>query len=118
MTAKRDQVPTPPGFGSLGSLLGAQGFSASPEAPAPAQAPPRPGRVVLRVERKGRGGKTVTTLTRHGLTGATCEDLARRLRKALGCGSTVEEEVIVVQGDQREPAARWLEAEGWRVTKG
>ncbi|MFH1469791.1 MAG: translation initiation factor [Pseudomonadota bacterium] len=124
MAAKRDKVPTTPqpgGFGGLGTLLEAHGLVASTEAPALEATPveaPRPGRVVLRAERKGRGGKTVTTLTRHGLEAEASDDLARRLRRALGCGATVEGEAIVVQGDQREPAARWLEAQGWRVTQG
>jgi translation initiation factor 1 len=124
---KHDKVdtapPQPAGFGGLGSLLQASGLEASAAPPAEAAAPPedkprKPGRVVLRREKKGRGGKVVTTLTRHGLTPDDLADLAKRLRKALGCGAGVEDEVIVIQGDQRDRVAPLLEAEGWRVVRG
>lgn len=62
-----------------------------------------PARVVLRSEWKGRGGKEVTFI--EGLEGMDAEDRAqwaRKLRKALGVGATVEGSAIMVQGDQKE----------------
>ena len=112
------------GFGGLGSLLQASGLEAAVPAAGPVAATAagpaaaKPGRVVLRREKKGRGGKTVTTLTRHGLSPAALAPLAKGLRKALGCGATVEDDVVVLQGDQRDRAADLLEAEGWRVVRG
>ncbi len=111
------------GFGGLGSLLQASGLEASAapaptKAPAPVGKPRKPGRVVLRREKKGRGGKVVTTLTRHGLDELGCTALAKRLRKALGCGAGVEADVVVLQGDQRDRAAELLEGDGWRVVRG
>jgi len=124
---KRDKVdtnaPSPSVFGGLGSLLQASGLEASakpaagPASAAPAKAK-KPGRVVLRREKKGRGGKVVTTLTRHGLDEAALGVLAKRLRKALGCGAGVEDDIVVLQGDQRDRAADLLEADGWRVVRG
>lgn len=116
-------APQGGGFGGLGSLLQASGLEASAAPAAEAAATPegrlhKPGRVVLRREKKGRGGKVVTTLTRHGLAPDALGALAKRLRKALGCGAGVEDEVIVIQGDQRDRAASLLEAEGWRVVRG
>jgi translation initiation factor 1 len=115
--------PAPGGFGGLGALLQAQGLEGSSEpatapAPAPVSAARKAGRVVLRREKKGRGGKTVTTLTHHGLDEAAAGALAKRLRKALGCGAGVEDDAIVIQGDQRDRAAELLEGEGWRVVRG
>ena len=111
------------GFGGLGSLLQASGLegggTAAAAAPAkPAGKPRKPGRVVLRREKKGRGGKVVTTLTRHKLDEAAAKALAKRLRKALGCGATVEGDEVVLQGDQRDRAADLLEGEGWKVVRG
>ncbi len=112
------------GFGGFGALLQAQGLERSGEpepaddAPKPAARPTKPGRVVLRREKKGRGGKTVTTLTHHGLDPAAAKALAKRLRKSLGCGASVEGDSIVLQGDQRDRAAELLEGEGWRITRG
>ena len=97
---------------NLGDLLKARGFEASGNGPEPEPvdegalfAP----KVVVRVTRKGRGGKTVTViqgvLRDHAST-------AKTLKKTLGTGARVEGEEIVVQGDQRDRVADWLEAQG------
>ncbi len=125
---KREKIDTDTpgggGFGDLGALLQASGLEASGEARTPEQAaaaaskPRKPGRVVLRREKKGRGGKVVTTLTGHGLDSAETGALAKRMRKALGCGASVEDDAVVLQGDQRDRAADLLEGEGWRTVRG
>lgn len=112
------------GFGgSFGDLLRAQGLapaagtadppSADPTAPA-AAAPNDPdalGRLVLRREKKGRGGKVVTTI--EGAPADEAKALAREVGKALGCGASVDPEgFIVVQGDQRDRLRPWLTARG------
>ncbi|RDV36761.1 translation initiation factor [Bradymonadaceae bacterium TMQ3] len=71
----------------------------------------------LRVERKGRGGKTVTLLGGFKAGAGTppkdaLEDLVGQLKRALGCGAALEDDTIVLQGDQRERAASWLNARG------
>jgi translation initiation factor 1 len=105
------QSSTPPGTGGFGMLLRATGLRAServePPAPgalpAPAPEPPKVGkRAVLSIEKKGRGGKTVTFVAGLGETDADRATFAQSLRKALGTGAVVEEERILVQGDQRE----------------
>lgn len=105
------------GFGgTLADLLKAKGLVPGESAPvAPAPAPPAGGplladcRLRVRHERKGRGGKIVTLVEGLEPLGADArEDLARRLRKALGCGAVVEGETVVVQGDQRPRVAEWL----------
>jgi translation initiation factor 1 len=66
----------------------------------------------LRIERKGRKGKTVTVLGGLGaLFSSERKALAKNIGKALGCGSTVEGDEVVVQGDQRDRLAAWLERE-------
>lgn len=90
----------------------------------PAQAPSAPiepagfaPKVVVRRERKGRGGKTVTCVA--GVAAAARPELARRLARALGCGGGVQGEELVLQGDQVERAARWLREQGApRVVEG
>jgi translation initiation factor 1 len=49
-----------------------------------------------------------------GLRGdeATLEGLCRELKKALGCGASVEGETIVVSGEMLERVKRWLEDAG------
>lgn len=107
---------------ALADLLKEKGFSASaaPEPPA-TPAPPanrldagiaKAGKIVLRREKKGRGGKTVTIVSGLALPTRDLEELARTLRKALGCGSTLEGSTVVLQGDNTDRAARWLKEHG------
>lgn len=96
--------------------------------PKPAPSPPPSdlltGRIVVRKERKGRGGKTVTVL--QGLRGSADEReaLAQELRKAMGCGGALEADadgapLLVLQGELVERCVSWLVARGARdVRKG
>ena len=73
------------------------------------------GRVDVRRETGNRGGKTVTVI--DGFTGIGLpekEQLAKMMRAACGCGGTVKDGRIVIQGDQREAVARVLAAAGFR----
>ncbi len=72
----------------------------------------RVGKIVVRREKKGRGGKTVTLVSGLAMPASEMERIARALRKALGCGSTVEAAEIVLQGDSRQRAYDWLQAHG------
>lgn len=92
-----------------------------PPGPAPAQgaaAPPKPAakqppaRAVVRIERKGRGGKEATVIEKLGLPPRELAAWADALKRSLGCGGAVEGDAIAVQGDQRERVAKWLAAKG------
>ena len=91
---------------------------------APAPKPPKnekqpwvTGRVVLRRETAHRGGKTVVVIDDFApsISMQSIEDLARRLRRACGCGGTARERRIEIQGDQVAKLRTLLEAEGFRV---
>ena len=71
-----------------------------------------PKRVVLQKERKGHGGKTVTRVRSHGLVGEALEQLAKDLKRGLGCGARVEDGEVLLQGDIADRAAAWFEARG------
>lgn len=86
--------------------------SSGPTASSPAGSAPAPRRAVVRIEKKGRGGRTVTRIERLGLDADALAALATRLRRALGCGGAVEGEDIIVQGDVRDRVVAWLEADG------
>ena len=75
------------------------------------------GRVVLRREKAHRGGKTVVVVgdIPSTVTHEEIEELSRALRKACGCGGTVREREIEIQGDQPDRVCQWLEAAGFRV---
>jgi translation initiation factor 1 len=88
--------------------------SARPVAKAAAPAKNR-GRVDIRRETGGRGGKTVTVV--DGFVGIGLpekEQLAKKIRGACGCGGTVKDGAIEIQGDQRDTIARILTEAGFR----
>lgn len=109
--------PSSSPFAALAALR-----DALPAGPAPSPAPATPvaeppatnlgDKLVVSRSKKGRGGKTVTTIA--GVTESLREGLAHDLRKALGCGATVEDELVVVQGDQTARVRTLLEARGVR----
>lgn len=106
--ALRDALPSPP-----------EGpVSEAPAAAAPNASPPRAlGKLVLQREKKGRGGKTVTRV--RGLPAAELERWATDMKRALGCGASVEDGEVILLGDLVTRAADWLEARGAsRVVRG
>lgn len=80
---------------------------------------PAPARAVVRLERKGRGGKEVTIVSHLELKPDALAVWLKALKSELGCGGSVEEDTLVLQGDQRERAKAVLSARGVaRVTIG
>ncbi|MCR6656133.1 MAG: translation initiation factor [Opitutus sp.] len=127
--AKNQKISTDGGHGLAQNPFGAlQGLSlptgvgsaSSSQSVAPKPAPAAPasrnrGRVDIKRETGGRGGKTVTVVS--GFTGIGLpekEDLAKKMRAACGCGGTVKDGQIEIQGDQRETVARILTEAGFR----
>lgn len=81
---------------------------------APAPVPKGPARAVVRYERKGRRGKEVTLVEKLALGATELETWCRDLKRALGCGGSVEGDAILLAGDQRTRLAPLLEARGVR----
>lgn len=98
----------PPGNAPAAGRLGAT----APTAAAPQK---NRGRVDIKRTTAGRGGKTVTIV--DGFTGIGLpekESLCKKMRNACGCGGTVKDGAIEIQGDQREKIAQILTAAGFR----
>ncbi len=120
-----DKIPTNGGE-ALGqnpfAALSASGLPAVPAGPVgPARPEPVPapvrnrGRVEIRRTTAGRGGKTVTLVSGFvGIGLPEKEQLAKKMRNACGCGGTVKDGSIEIQGDQREKIAAILAAAGFR----
>ncbi|HEX9023963.1 MAG TPA: stress response translation initiation inhibitor YciH [Geobacteraceae bacterium] len=83
--------------------------------PAQAAKQPSDGIVRLRREVKGRGGGTVIVISGIPLDGAELRELAGALKKRCGCGGTVKDGVIEIQGDHRDTLLGELRARGFRV---
>jgi translation initiation factor 1 len=71
-----------------------------------------PARLVVRRERAGRGGKTVTIVEGEPLRTHDLPALARELARVLGAGARVESGALVVQGQHVERVVAWLAAKG------
>jgi translation initiation factor 1 len=76
-----------------------------------------PGRVVvkIRVERAGRGGKTMTVLYDLPDNSAFLKDLATELKRACGTGGSVAGNTVELQGDLRQRVREHLARKGWQV---
>ena len=75
------------------------------------------GRIVakLRMEKKGRGGKTVTVVYDLPQNEAFLKELAQELKRTCGTGGAVAENTIELQGDLRARVREYLEKKGWQV---
>ena len=99
------------------SASGAQQGRLGAAAPASKAAAPAKnrGRVDIRRTTAGRGGKTVTLVSGFvGIGLPEKESLCKKMRNACGCGGTVKDGDIEIQGDQREKIAAILTEAGFR----
>jgi len=83
-------------------------------------APRRPrgdGIARVRRETKGRGGKTVTTISGIELASDALRDLATELKRRCGTGGSVKDGVIEIQGDHRDVLVAELEKRGYEVKR-
>lgn len=97
-------------------------FSTDPEPEAAPKAasksqPPRQQQVRVALERKGRGGKSVSLITGVTAAPAELEKLCKLLKNRLGTGGAVKEQVIEIQGDQRDKIVTILLELGYQAKK-
>src|SRR5207253_4816658 len=76
-----------------------------------------PARIVakLRMEKKGRGGKTVTIVDGLPRNAAFLKELAQELKRACGTGGAVLDGAVELQGDLRDRVRDHLSKKGYRV---
>jgi len=98
-------------FAALRDKLGDLPAGPAPRAPPP---PKGPARAVIRMERKGRGGKEVTTIEQLELPPRELQAWLSDLKAALGCGGAIDGSTLVLQGDQRKRLPALLVARGVR----
>lgn len=82
-----------------------------------AAAPPADGVVRVSRQTKGRKGKGVTLVTGVPHDAAGLKALATRLKQQCGCGGTVKDGVIEIQGDHAELLLEELRKLGWTVKR-
>jgi translation initiation factor 1 len=78
---------------------------------------PVPVRVVakLRLEKAGRGGKSVTVVYDLPRNTAFLEELCRELKRACGVGGAVRDDAVELQGDLRDRLRDLLVKKGFGV---
>src|SRR6185436_8675571 len=78
---------------------------------------PLPAKIVarLRVEKSGRGGKTVTVVDGLPRNRELLKQLAGELKRVCGTGGTTGDTHVEIHGDQREAIRTLLVAKGWAV---
>lgn len=74
--------------------------------------------VRVRLERKGRKGKTVSIITGVKSPEAGKRGLLKHLKGKLGCGGAVKGADLEIQGDQRERLVALLNELGYRARQG
>ena len=128
MASPKKRIPLNGPQTGLNSAFAQLQLEGLPEGPSPsekggvqdateAQGRVKPGRVVLRRLSAHRGGKTVLLVDGFGPqhSEGSIEALGRRLRGQLGCGGTVRERAIEIQGDQPARLRVLLEGDGFQV---
>ncbi|ACO76954.1 translation initiation factor Sui1 [Azotobacter vinelandii CA] len=71
----------------------------------------------VRRETKGRGGKTVTTVSGLPLAGDALKELASALKRRCGTGGALKEGVIEIQGEHVELLLEELAKRGFKAKK-
>ena len=69
------------------------------------------------MEKKGRGGKTVTLIKGFIGTEEDLKELGKLLKTKCGVGGAVKDNEIIIQGDFKQRITDLLKAEGYTQTK-
>jgi translation initiation factor 1 len=128
----RPAAPLSNPFAMLSELDALKDLAPAPEPPKPepkplqSTKPPKPvipknsrGRLVLRREKKDRGGKVVVVVSGFaelpGANSVMIGDLAKELKGKLGCGGSFDRQEIILQGDRAAAVNALLVELGFRV---
>ena len=71
-------------------------------------------KVIVRLDRKGRGGKSVTVIEGLQMPENERETLLKQLKTRLGTGGTMKEATLEIQGDHRDALMAALKKMGYR----
>jgi translation initiation factor 1 len=74
-------------------------------------------RLHVTIEKKGRGGKTVTVVTGFTGTEDDLKELGRMLKSKCGVGGSVKDGEVLIQGELKQRVIELLKTEGYSQTK-
>ena len=69
----------------------------------------------IRLEKNGRGGKTVTVIFELPNNDPYFKDLEKKLKSLCGTGGSFKNGMIEIQGDHREKIKNFLEKTGFKI---
>lgn len=81
------------------------------------QTPVGDGTVRVQLERKGRGGKTVTAITGVPLAPPELKQLGKQLKQRCGTGGSVKDGLILIQGDHCDTVVAELKKAGYNAKR-
>lgn len=107
-------------FASLGTggLPPGEATAPAPKRRQPRTGPTKRGRVDVRRETAGRGGRTVTVVSGfQKISSPELEDLVREFQRACAAGGTLKKGQIEIQGDRCEVVMNLLVKKGFRPVR-
>jgi len=92
-------------------------FNFSEEIPTAESLPPGQQLITILLDKKHRGGKTVSIINGFSMKDDEIEALAKQLKTFCGSGGSVKDKEIIIQGDQREKILQWMVKKGYSKTR-
>jgi translation initiation factor 1 len=83
----------------------------------PASSRPSQQKLTVRLDRKGRGGKSVTLIEGLHMPQKEREALLKQLKAKLGTGGTIKDTCLEIQGDHRDALMAELEKLGYAAVR-
>ena len=71
----------------------------------------------MRLETKGRGGKSVTVLFNLPFDEKDAKRTMKEMQTLLGCGATFKEGRIEMRGDLRDKIDKFFKDKGWKLVR-
>jgi len=71
----------------------------------------------IKTDAKQRAGKVVTLIQGFEGSVSDLEELGKKIKSFCGTGGTVKENVIIIQGDNRDKAFSYLQKQGFLKSK-
>ncbi|MFA9290453.1 MAG: translation initiation factor [Solirubrobacteraceae bacterium] len=73
--------------------------------------------LIIKLEKKGRGGKIVVIIENFKGSELYLKELAKELKNTCGTGGSVKEGLILIQGDVREKILIYLKNKGYKTKR-